>query len=55
MEFPSSIELDAGLLNEIRSLAALQKIDFDDYVTLLLEEEVLNEITLCLVSDSSIY
>ena len=55
MDFDDSIEIDANLLNEIRSLAALRNIDIDDYITLLLEEEILKEITINLVSDSSIY
>ena len=50
MDFEDSIEIDANLLNEIRSLAALKNIDIDDYLTLLLEEEILKEITACLVS-----
>ena len=55
MDFDDLIEIDASILNEIRSLATLKKIDIDDYVTLLLEEEILKEITISLVSDSSIY
>ena len=55
MDFEDSIEIDASLLDEIRSLAALKNIEIDDYITLLLEEEVLKEITVSLVSDSSIY
>ncbi len=53
MDFEDSIEIDASLLDEIRSLATLKKIDMDDYLTLLLEEEILKEITVSLVSDSS--
>ena len=55
MDLDCSIEIDASLLNEIRSLAALKKIDIDHYVTFLLEEDILKEITVSLVSDSSIY
>ena len=51
MNFEDSIEIEANLLNEIRSLAALKNIDIDDYVTLLLEEEILKDITVSLVSD----
>jgi hypothetical protein len=51
MDFEDSIEIDASLLYEIRSLATLKKIDMDDYVTLLLEEEILREITVSFVSD----
>ncbi|ABM75439.1 Hypothetical protein NATL1_08811 [Prochlorococcus marinus str. NATL1A] len=51
MNYENSIEIDANLFNEIRSLAALKNIDIDDYVTLLLEEEILKEITVSLVSD----
>ena len=53
MDFDDSIEIDASLLNEIRSLATLKKIDIDDYLTFLLEEEILREITVSLVSDLS--
>ena len=55
MDFDDSIEIDANLLNEIRSLAALTNVSIDDYITLLLEEEILKEITVSLVSDSSIF
>ena len=55
MDFNGSVEIDSRLLDEIRSLAALTNIEIDDYITLLLEEEVLKEITVSLVSDSSIY
>ncbi len=55
MDFNDSIDIDANLLDEIRSLAALKNIEIDDYVTLLLEEDILKEITVSLVSDSSIY
>ena len=51
MDFDGSIEIDANLLNEIRSLAALKNIDIDDYVTHLIEEEILKEITASLISD----
>ena len=50
-----TIELDSNLMDEIRSLAVLNNIEIDDYITLLLEEEILKEITKSLVSDSSIY
>ncbi len=53
MSNDDSIELDVNLLHEIRSLAALKNIDIDDYVTHLIEEEILKEITVSLVSDSS--
>ena len=55
MGFDDTIEIDPMLLDEIRSLAALKNIKIDDYLTLLLEEEILKEITVSLVSDSSIY
>ena len=55
MDFDGSIEIDSLLLDEIRSLAALNNTEIDDYITLLLEEEILKEITHSLVSDSSIY
>ena len=55
MDFDDSIEMDSRLLDETRALAALNNIVIDDYITLLLEEEILKEITLSLVSDSSIY
>ena len=55
MDFDGSIDLNSELLDEIRSLAARNNIEIDDYITLLLEEEILKEITLSLVSDSSIY
>ena len=55
MDFCNSIEIDSKLFDEIRSLAASNNIDIDDYVTELLEEEILKEITISLVSDSSIY
>ena len=55
MDFDGSIELDSKWLDEIRSLAALHNIEIDDYVSLLLEEEILKEITISLASDSSIY
>ena len=53
MEYYDSVEIDANLLNEIRSLAALKNIHIDDYVTHLIEEEILKEITASLVSDYS--
>ena len=53
MDFDGSIEIDSFLLDEIRSLAALSNIEIDDYITLLLEEEILKEITVSLVSDTS--
>ena len=55
MDFDGSIEIESRLLDEIRSLAALDNILIDDYITLLIEEEILKEITHSLVSDSSIY
>ena len=55
MDLEATIELDSRLFDEIRSLAALNNIDIEDYITLLLEEEILKEITISLVSDSSIY
>ena len=55
MDFDDSIEIDANLLNEIRALGFLNNIEIDDYITLLLEEEILKEISISLVSDSSIY
>ena len=55
MDVDESIEIDSKLLNEIQSLAAFKNIDIHDYITLLLEEEILKEITISLVSDSSIY
>ena len=50
-----TIEIDSRLLDEIRSFAASSNIDIDEYITFLLEEEILKEVTLSLVSDSSIY
>ena len=55
MDFYDSIEIDPKIFDEIRSIAASNNIDIDDYVTELLEEEILKEITISLVSDSSIY
>ncbi len=55
MVIDDSIEIDPSLLDEIQSFATSKKIDIDDYLTLLLEEEILKEITVNLVSDSSIY
>ena len=55
MDFDATIEIDSRLLDEIRSLAAVDNIAIDEYITLLLEEEILKEITYSLVSDSSIY
>ena len=55
MGFDDAIDIDPILLDEMRSLAALKNIKLDDYVTLLLEEEILKEVTISLVSDSSIY
>ena len=55
MEIDGSIEIDASFLSEIRSLATLKNVDIVDYVTLLIEEEILKEITVSLVSDSSVY
>ena len=55
MVFNESIEIDSKLLEEIRLHASLKNSDIDDYITLLLEEEILKEITISLVSDSSIY
>ncbi len=55
MDIDDSIEIDSRLLEEIRSLAASNNLNIDDYLTHLLEEEILKEITISLVSDSSIY
>ncbi len=55
MGFEGTIEIDSELLDEFRSLAVLNNIEIDDYLTYLLEEEILKEITISLVSDSSIY
>ena len=55
MAFDDEIKIDPKLLDEMRSLALLNNIEIDDYITLLLEEEILKEITISLVSDSSIY
>ena len=54
MDIDGSIEIDSRLLDEIRSLAASNDLNIDDYLTRLLEEEILKEITISLVSDSSI-
>ena len=51
MVIDDSIEIDPSLLDEIQSLATSKKIDIDDYLTLLLEEEILKDITVSLVSD----
>ena len=55
MGFDDEIKIDPKLLDEMRALAVLNNIEIDDYITLLLEEEILKEITISLVSDSSIY
>ncbi len=55
MENDDSIDMDSWLPDKILSLAALNNVDIDDYITFLLEEEILKDITLSLVSDSSIY
>ena len=55
MDFDDSIDIDSKLLDDLLSLAALSNLDIHDYITLLLEEEILKEITVSLVSDSSIY
>ncbi len=52
MDFDDSIEIDANLLNEMRSMADLKNIDIHDYVTLLIEEEILKEITVSYVTDT---
>ena len=54
MDYDSYIYLDSDLLEELRALAALRDIHIDDYITSLLEEEVLKEITIRLASISSI-
>ena len=53
MASDESIEIDAKLLDEFRSLATLNNIDIDDYLTFLLEEEILKDITVSIVSESS--
>ena len=53
--FYDSVELDKFLIDELRSIADCKHVQFDDYITFLLEEEILKEITISLVSDSSIY
>ena len=50
-----SVQLDALLIKDIQLMADHNDIPIDDYITFLLEEEILKEITLSLVSDSSIY
>ena len=55
MGFDDEIEIDPKLLDEMRALAVLNNIEIDDYITILLEEEILKEITVNLISDSSIY
>ena len=45
------IEIDSVLLGEISSLAAFNNIDLDEYITFLLEEEILKDITFSLFSD----
>ena len=55
MDSCDSVVLDALLLDELKSIAAYRNIHIDDYITLLLEEEILKEVTISLVSDSSIY
>ena len=55
MDDVDSIVLDTSLLNDLESMAVCENIDIDDYITLLLEEEILKEITISFVSDSSIY
>ena len=55
MDYDISIELENSLIFEIQSIADSKNIHIDDYITLLIEEEILKAITVSLVSDSSIY
>ena len=55
MTFDETIVVESKLLDEIRTLAFINNFEIDDYISFLLEEEILKEITLSLVSDSSIY
>ena len=54
MGFDGTIDIDSRLLDQMRSLADLNNIEMDDYITLLLEEEILKEITVSFVSGASI-
>ena len=51
MDLDGVVEIDAKLLDEIRSFAALKNIGIEDYLTHLIEEEILKEITVSLVSE----
>ncbi len=50
-----SVELSNELLLELESLAKYHNINIDEYIMLLLEEEILMKITKSLLSDSSIF
>ena len=50
-----TVELDSVLMDNLFSLAASNNINIDEYITLLLEEEILKDITKSYVSESSIY
>jgi len=50
-----SIELCSEIIDELQSLANLKKVDIDDYVMNVLEEDVLRKICFKLVSDSCLY
>tara|TARA_B100000579_G_C22401952_1_gene652261 strand:+ start:250 stop:417 length:168 start_codon:yes stop_codon:yes gene_type:complete len=50
-----SVELSRELVDDLKVLADVKNIDIDDYITLLLEEEILKEITVSLVSDESTF
>ena len=54
MGFDDEIKIDPKLMDEMRALAVLNNIEIDDYITLLLEEEILKTITVSFFSDSSI-
>ena len=41
MDLDGVVEIDAKLLDEIRSFAALKNIGIEDYLTHLIEEEIL--------------
>ena len=53
MEIVDSIDIDCTLCDEIQSLADLNNMEIEDYITFLLEEEILRAMTVSLVSDSS--
>ena len=55
MAISLSVDLDKVLMDDLQTIADHKHIHIDEYITSLLEEEILKEITTSLVSDSSIY